>query len=184
LTARHTPGAGFGTQYFAFLYFNGTSYVAEMWRVIQGTFTLLRSTTVTTFAGQIRFQVTGSTLTLSLDANPVKAGGAIVSQLFRQRRADARPLDRSHRRMSGPHQERTAAMIPLPCAQAADDGELVAQLGELREVLADAQALGARFNGREFTAVLVIGFQIERVGLAWPAAHPQQDAMASSLGIV
>jgi len=71
LSARYTPGAGFGNQYFAYVFFNGTNYTAQIYRVVQGNFTLLSSQTAATFLGQVRLQVTGSNLILSLDATPV-----------------------------------------------------------------------------------------------------------------
>jgi hypothetical protein len=71
LTARFTPGVGFGDQYFVYLLNTGTNYVAQIYRVNNGAFTLLQSTPVTSFAGQVRFVVTGSSLTLSLDTVPV-----------------------------------------------------------------------------------------------------------------
>jgi len=70
LSARFTPpttGGVFGNQYYGFVQNTGSGFVAQIYRVVNGNFTLLAQQNAGSFSGQMRFQVTGSNLILSLD---------------------------------------------------------------------------------------------------------------------
>src|SRR5262249_48569431 len=93
-------------------------------------------------------------------------------QLLGDERAEDGILDRPAGRPSGAHQVGGAAVVRFLRLHGADDRELVAMLGELRQVLAEAHARRVRGDFLERSTVGVSGFEVERVHLAGPAVHP------------
>ena len=111
------------------------------------------------------------------DAHVIRQRSRARRKLLRQRAGDRRIRHVAHRRMARAHQVRAAGVVAFLRAQRAHDRQLIGVLGQLRQVLAEPQPRNARREFFELAAVGVAGLHVERVGLARPAAHPEQDAM-------
>ena len=77
---------------------------------------------------------------------------------------------------------RAATVIAFGRAEAANDGQLIAHLGQLRQVFADPQSRGLGGDLLELAAVGVARLHVERVGLRGTAGHPEQNAVPLGRG--
>jgi hypothetical protein len=76
-----------------------------------------------------------------------------------------------------------AFVVAFLRGERADDGEALAVLGELGQVLAEAEAGGGGGDLFKLAAVGVAGLHVERVGLARTAGHPEEDAVSRAAGV-
>ncbi len=93
--------------------------------------------------------------------------------------ADKRPAtDRDSRRRAGHHIMITCAVVPLVVADRPDDRELVGDRRQLRQVFRERDAGDLGVDGVERPPDLArgVGLGIERLVMARPAVHPDQDA--------
>src|SRR4051794_4330264 len=75
-------------------------------------------------------------------------------------------------------------MIAFFRAQAAHDTKLIRHRPQLWQMLAESQPRNLRRHLLELPAVGMARLHVERIGLRWPARHPQQDALPPPLLIV
>ena len=74
------------------------------------------------------------------------------------------------------HLLRGQTVIGFLCRKAANDRQLFHLLGNGRQVLADLNAGHGCFDRLERAAIGMARLEVERVELARPALHPEQDA--------
>ena len=121
---------------------------------------------------------------LRSDADEVRQVVLVAAQLLGDERAQRRVLDRPLRQVAGAHQEGGPAVVAFLGGHRADDRHAIAELGDLRQVLADLHAGDVGGDFLELAAVGVAGLEVKGVHLRGAAAHPQQDAGALALRVL
>src|SRR5690606_23747593 len=99
------------------------------------------------------------------DADIPRNGKFICPQRLGERRSNRRITDRTHWRMTGPHQVCAARMIALPRTQPADDRQLVRLGREPWQMLAEPHPRHIRLDFPELASILMTGLHVEGVGL-------------------
>ena len=117
------------------------------------------------------------------DADVARQHNTLLAQLLGQQGAEGRVADLAGRHVAGAEEERGATVVALPGRHRTKDRHLLHVRGDIRQVFADANPWNRGGSLLERAAVHVAGLQIERVGLAGTAVHPQQDARPAALRV-